>query len=525
MNEALPRYIADLLRPSAYAHPAEGVELVQTHVSYVLLAGDFVYKIKKPLDLGFLDYSTLERRRFMCEEEVRLNGRFCDGVYLGVAPVTLEADGTHRIAGTGAVVEHAVWMRRVPAERTMPRLLETGALTHQHLASLARKLWAFHEGAARGPEITDCGRAAAVRANWDENLEVAREDVGRTITVERFKALEAFGERFLGDHGRLFEARADGGYVRDGHGDLRSDAVVFETDRSVCLMDCIEFNDRLRFADVASDVAFLAMDLEYRGHRGEADDFVSLYLEGTPDATFTAVLPFYRIYRACVRGKVEVLQAKEPEVPADQREAARERAQRYFELAERLAGSIPQRRLVAVMGLSGVGKSYVARALAGRMSAVLLSTDVIRRTRPAAGGPAPAAYGEGAYTSEARERVYREMMAQAALHLAEGRSVVLDATFLRREQRAWALDAGRNAGAPTFVVHVMAAGDVVKERLAARETDGGVSDARWATYVEQQRELEPPSEINPGELVEVDASAAVVDAVDVVMRIVGQRAV
>jgi hypothetical protein len=518
MNEALPGFIADLRRPSAYAHPVDHVELVQTHVSYVLLAGEFAYKVKKPLDLGFLDYSTLERRRLMCEEEVRLNRRFCDGVYLGVAPVTREADGSHRIGGAGVVVEQAVHMRRVPDSRMMPRLLEAGAVTQEHLSSLARKLADFHARAVRRGDIADCGRVEAVRSNWEENLEAAREDLGRTITPERLNGLVAFGQRFLDDHGPLFEERADGGRVRDGHGDLRSDAVMFEADGSVCIMDCIEFNDRLRFADVASDVAFLAMDLEYRGHPGKADDFVSLYLERAPDPTFTAALVFYRIYRACVRGKVEGLQAKEREVPAEQRESARTRAWRYFELAEELARSIPAQTAVIMMGLSGTGKSYVARVLAGRMGAVLLSTDAIRREATRPEQPVPGRYGVAGYSDAARDAVYGEMIARALAQLRSGRSVVLDATFLTQEQRAWAMDAARDSGVPALVVQVTAPEDVVRARLLARAGDGGVSDARWDTYLVQRRTVEPPVEIEPGSVMAVDASGVAGPVADAVMR-------
>jgi len=525
MAGALSQLVADLQRPAAYDHPVDAVEVVQTHISYVLLAGDFAYKIKKPLDLGFLDYSTLERRRYMCKEEMQLNRRLCDGVYLGVVPITCAIDGRHRFGGAGEPVEYAVQMRRVRAERTMPHLLAAGTLKREHLESLAGEIASFHRVADGGERVAMFGRVAAVRANWDENFEQTAPYVGRTLTRAQFDHVRAYVDRFLDEHADLIEERADEGRVRDGHGDLRTDSVVFGPDGSVCVMDCIEFSERLRCGDVASDIAFLAMDIEFRGFMREADEFVSLYIgESDKDETLPAMMNFYRVYRAYVRGKVDGMQLEEPEISAAQRSEAAVRAVRYFELAEKYAFAPLPQVLLMTVGLSGTGKSFIARALAGRASAVLLSTDLIRRQPAHAGGLGPAAYDDAAYTAQRRDMVYAAMIERATRHLSLKRNVVLDATFLARRHRELARGAAASVGVPLLVVEMTAGEPVVRERLTARANDDSASDARWDTYVRQREDFEPLDDVAPASLVRLDTTRPLDQLVDDVLDAVGKLA-
>lgn len=525
MTGGLPQFVTDLLSTDAYDHAADDVGLIQTHISYVLLAGEFAYKIKKPLDLGFLDYSMLERRRRMCEEEVRLNRRLCDGIYLGVVAITRAEDGTHRIEGTGEVIEYAVCMRLVPHEATMLLLLESRELKREHLASLASKIALFHERADDGERIASFGRVGAVRFNWRENFEQTTALVGRTLTGAQFDHVRAYVDRFLDEQGVLIEERADTGRVRDGHGDLRADSVVFAPEGSVCVMDCIEFNERLRCGDIASDVAFLAMDLEFRGYRREADEFVSLYIEESDnDETLPAMMNFYRVYRAYVRGKVDSMQIEEPEISAAQRSEAAVRAVRYFELAEKYAlASLPQ-VLVMTVGLSGTGKSFIARALAGRADAVLLSADLIRRERANARGLGPAAYDDAAYTPQRRDVVYAAMIERATRHLSLKRNVVMDATFLTRRHRELARGAATSVGVPLLVVEMTAGEPVVRERLTARTNSGSASDARWNTYVHQREDFEPLDDVAPASLVRLDTTRPLDQLVDDVLDVVRKLA-
>jgi len=490
---SLPPVIEALLDLRAYPHAVRRVTLVQTHISYVLLAGRYAYKVKKAVDLGFLDYSTLERRQRLCEDEVRLNRRLCAGVYLAVVPV-VRAGRSYRIDGDGAPVEYAVAMRRVPARRMMPSLLERGLVMDAHIRSLARVVAEFHRTARTGARIAAFGRPAAVRRTWRENLAQVRPFIGDTVAPDVFAVIEAYVDAFLRGHAALIEARAEGGHVRDVHGDLRADGVVFDRERASCIMDCIEFSERLRCGDVASDVAFMAMDLERRGYRALAESFVALYLEQRPDETLPAVLNFYRCYRAFVRGKVHSIEATAPEVPAKQRASARAAAVRCFTLALSYASPRP-RALVAMCGLSGTGKSYVAAALASRLGAVLISSDVVRKGLLGVDVRAPvtAAYGAGVYGPAERARVYEAMRERAARYIAEGYSVVLDATHERRADRDAARELARSNGVPALLVRTSAGEAQVRRRLATRDEARAVSGARWDTYLEQRARFEPPA--------------------------------
>ena len=518
-REGLPRVIAALLDPAAYPHPARRVTLIQTHISYVLLAGRHAYKIKKAVDLGFLDYGTLARRRQLCEDEVRLNRRLCPRVYLGVVPIVRTPEG-YRVGGEGTAVEYAVAMRRVPERRMMPSLLAQGEVTPAHIRSLARVIAEFHGSAPTDGRIARLGRPPGVRAIWQENFAQVRPHIGATVGAETFAAIERYAAAFLRERAALIDRRAGAGRVRDIHGDLRADAVVFDGARASCVMDCIEFSERLRCGDVASEVAFMAMDLERRGHRALADAWVALYLEHAPDETLTAVLNFYRSYRAFVRGKVHSIESAEREVPPRQREAAREQAEHCFALS--LSYAVPARpRLVVMCGLSGTGKSYVASALAGRIGAAVVSSDLVRKEMLGVDAmtPVTAAYGRGVYTREQRARVYEAMRERAGRYLAEGLPVVLDATHERRADRDAARALALEHGVPAALVEVTAAEKDIRARLRAREAGDGVSGARWATYLEQRARFEPPA---PAETaIEVRPAAALDRAIDAVVTALG----
>lgn len=516
----MPDVIEALRHAGAYPHAAPDIELIQTHISYVLLAGEHAYKIKKPLSLGFLDYSTLERRRAMCEEEVRLNRRLCPDAYLGVVPI-VRAGGTYAIGGTGDAVEYAVHMRRMPRDRMMPALLAAGLVTNDDVRRIARRIAEFHASSATDERIAAFGRPDAVRRNWDENFDQAAPFEGRTIEATVLGDVRAYVDATLRDHVTLIEERARDGRVRDCHGDLRSDSVVLHEDGGICVMDCIEFNDRIRYGDVAGDVAFMAMDLEYRGRRDLADEFLGAYMGAALDETIGPLLPFYACYRAFVRAKVESIESAEPEVPSGEREAAAKRAQAYFTLAQRYATARREPRLVMMMGLSGTGKSHLARAIAARTGAALVVSDVVRKEM--LGAPATArlsaAYGEGSYDATARERVYDAMLARASAHLAAGRRAVLDATYIRRADRERVAALARERAVPLTAVLVEASGDAVRRHLAGRAADSSeASDARLDVYEAQRDRYEPPEEIAADQLVRVDGAESLATNVPLVLR-------
>jgi len=500
---ALPPFVRALLDPAAYPHPADSVQLIQTHVSYVFMAGQHVYKVKKPVDFGFLNFSTLARRRYYCRQEVVLNSRLCSNTYLGVSRVR-ERDGRVTIDGPGRVIEYAVHMRRLPAERMMDRLLESGGLTDAMLRELALRLARFHAGSQTDRRIAGYGDWA-IRYAWSENLRQWADYVGDTISAEQDRVIRAYGEAFFAREAELLRRRAAELRIRDCHGDLRSDAVCF-TDGGVCIYDCIDFNRRLRYTDVAGDVGFLAMDMDYRGHGELAGAFVDAYVEASGDRKLPGVTDFYKCYRACVRGKVEGFRSRAVEVPAGERRQAVRAARRYFELACRYAETLPPALLIITCGMTATGKSSLARRVGELAGIDVVSSDVVRK---GLAGLAPSEhrfepFRAGIYSPDFTGRTYEALLAEGRDRLRRGRSVILDASFLRREHRRAAARLAAEEGAQFACLLFQAGDDAVRARLARRLREGGdPSDARWEIYAAQKRRFQRPSEVPADRLVTV----------------------
>jgi len=492
----LPPLIRALLRPQAYSQPAERVELIQTHVSFVLLAGDYAYKIKKPVNFGFLNFSTLARRRYYCRQEVVLNSRLCSDTYLGVVPIR-EAGGRFAINGSGRIVEYAVWMRRLPAERMMDRLLANGEVTEGMLEALACRLEEFHAAAGTSRRIAEYGDWA-IRYAWGENIRQWAPYVGQTVSPEQDAVLRAYGEAFFARRRAVLKRRVKSLRIRECHSDLRSDAVCFVD--GICIFDCVEFNRRIRLVDVARDVGFLAMDLDFRGHSLLADRFAEQYLKASGDDDVREIIDFYKCYNACVRGKVDGFRLSQPEIPAGEKRRAQRAAGRYFDLACQYAASLRPALLVITCGLPASGQSRFARKLSARTGLTVISSDIVRK-RLAGIAPGEHRYeefGAGLYASDSTERTYEAMIDEARAELLEGRSVILDAAFLRRRQRRAAMRAAKEAGAQFACLEISSDGGLARKRLERRQRHGrSPSDARWEIYAQQKRRFQKPSEI-PG---------------------------
>ena len=516
--QTLPPLIEGLLSPDAYPHKVDSVELRQTHISYVFLTSDTVYKIKKPLNLGFLDYSTLELRKRFCEEELRLNRRLCPGTYLDVLPVVISG-GKTRLGGEGEVVDYAVKMRRLPEEGMMPRLLSQDAVTPAMLATLARRIADFHAASERSAEIDRYGGLETALVNWRENFEQTAPYIGRTVHQRQFDEIRAFVETVAESDADVFALRVREGRARDCHGDMRTDAVCFE-DGGVCIYDCIEFNERFRYSDVAADIAFLAMDLDYRDYRDLSDELMGLYLGATLDSTLPLVLAFYKCYRAYVRGKVDGFQLDQPEVDAAQQEAAAEAARRYFELAHEYASQQTSHVLIITVGVTGSGKSYLANALAARLGAVILSSDVVRK-RLLGIGPLERhvdPIDAGIYTPEVTERTYQALAEEARPWLQRGKPVILDATYLQQAQRQAALRLAMETDARFLALECDAGEALVWERLSERRGDERVvSDGRWEVYRAQQERREPVDELPVGTHMIVETGSSLRDQIGAVL--------
>jgi aminoglycoside phosphotransferase family enzyme len=318
-----------LMKPEAYDEDSGSVELVQTHISFVFLTVNFVYKVKKAVNLGFLDFTTLEKRRLFCEKELELNRRLCGDMYLEVVPIN-KSDAI-KIKGAGETVEYAVKMKRMPQEKMLSKLLERNKVDNELIDRIAKVIAEFHSKAETNRRISEFGSLVVIETNWKENFEQTEEYIGKTISTEEFKLIHAKVEDFMKRNMSFFEKRIAESRIRDCHGDIHS-GNIFVTDR-IYIFDAIEFNERFRYSDVAADVAFLAMDLDFKERTDLSDFFVERYVKYCGDQELTKLLPFYKCYRAYVRGKVVSFKLQDPNVRSGEKSTALKEAKAYFKLA------------------------------------------------------------------------------------------------------------------------------------------------------------------------------------------------
>jgi len=318
-----------LMKPEAYDEESGKIELVQTHISFVFLTRNFAYKVKKVVNLGFLDFTTLEKRRFFCEKELELNKRLCEGMYIEVVPIN--RSNIIKIKGEGRPIEYAVKMKRMPQEKMMNKLLEENKVDNKLIDEIAKIIAEFHSKADTNRRISKFGSLTIIETNWKENFDQTREFVGKTIPTEDFKLVSERIEHFMKRNVPLFEKRMAKGRVRDCHGDIHS-GNIFVTDR-IYIFDAIEFNERFRYSDVASDVAFLAMDLDFKQRTDLSKFFIERYIRYSGDQELMKLFSFYKCYRAYVRGKVASFKLKDPSVTNKEKKTAMKEAKAYFKLA------------------------------------------------------------------------------------------------------------------------------------------------------------------------------------------------
>jgi aminoglycoside phosphotransferase family enzyme len=326
-----PSIIEDLKNPVLLPDRTEHVDVVQTHISIVFVADHFVYKVKKPVNFGFLDFSSLEKRRHYCRREVELNRRLAKDIYLGVLPITFDGEKHTMTGGAGAPVEYAVKMRRIPAEKLMKSMFQRGELTGDHLKNITEIIANFHSNALKTIKIDKFGEPEAFRVNTDENFAQVEKYIGVTISPKYFDAIKKWTASFYKTNGREFEERIKAGRIRDCHGDLHMEHVCLA--ESISIIDCIEFNDRFRYSDTVADIAFLLMDLEYHGGGGFAKIIWKHYKEYANEGNVDSLLAFYKTYRAFVRGKVNSFQLDDASITSRKKEQALQSAAKYFQLA------------------------------------------------------------------------------------------------------------------------------------------------------------------------------------------------
>jgi aminoglycoside phosphotransferase family enzyme/predicted kinase len=506
--------VDDLLRPAAYPPPRpEQVRLATTHASWVFLTDEEVWKVKRPVDYGFLDYSDAGKRRRACEDEVRLGARLAPDVYRGVVPV-LRGPAGASFVGPGEAVDAAVRMRRLPDDESALALVRAGQLLPAHLRALADRLAAFYAGAERTDGL---GAPAVLRGHVEENHRQTAPHAGRYVGRDLVEHLYRWQLEALAAGDELLRRRAREGRVRDGHGDLRLEHVYFlsRLDGAPVVIDPIEFNPAFRCQDAALDVAFLAMELEAEARPDLAAYLLAAFARAANDYGFYPLADLYLSHRAWVRAKVACFVADDPGTPADKARRKIAEAARLFSLAESFARPRPRAGVLFVVGgMIGAGKSTVAEALGLALRAPVVSSDLTRKGL--AGLPATAPGGARLYADRATVRTYREMLHRAESVLASGRDAVLDGTFRQARFRLDARALARRHGCRFLFLAVDADDETLRARLRARAGTASASDAREDLLPWARRHYQPPTELGPGELLPVDGrapAAAIVDAV------------
>ena len=485
--EEKPGLVAGLLDPGAYDHPVRDVRLLETHISWVLLTGDYAYKIKKPVDFGFLDFSTLARRLHCCREEIRLNRRFAAQIYLGLAEIRGSARQP-RIGGEGPVIEYAVKMREFAQDSLLSAYATDGRLDGAIVDRLGDAVAEFHAGLAPAAADSEFGDVEQVLHWCNENIEHIAAALPADALPPAFAELEAW-YRDDADWRRAIAARQREGHVRECHGDLHLRNIVMLDDQPV-FFDCIEFNPELRWIDTISETAFLAMDLEAKGYPGLAWRFIGRYLENSGDYPALGLLRYYIAYRALVRAKVDALRAAQAPADDDEHRRYLSLALAHIELAARWAGQLCP-GLVLMHGLSGAGKSTVAAQLVQDLGAVRLRTDIERKRLHgfAADADTGASVGGGIYGDAATAATYRRVAELAAAGIDAGYTMIADATFLRADHRCLLIDVAAQRECPAVIVDCRAPVDELRRRIAARA--GDPSEATLAVLERQLRERDP----------------------------------
>ena len=489
MTSELPSYVQALLQPAAYPETPSHIDLMQTQMSFIFLTGDYTYKTKKPVNLGYLDYITLEKRQHFCMQELELNRRLCPGGYLDVVPIT-ESGGSFKIGGKGKVIEYAVKMKQLPQDRMMDVLLPKEQVTAEMLDKVAVKMAEFHARAATNDIISSFGSPDSIKVNTDENFSQACKYIGPILSQRSYNTAMNFTNKFMADNAALLRQRVASGKIKDCHGDLHAAHICFADD--IYIYDCIEFNDRFRYCDVANEIAFLAMDMDRYGRADLSDSFVRSYIKASGDGGIAPLLDFYKCYRAYVRGKVACFKYDDPLLK--DKTAIMNEAKLYFNLAYKYANKKPL--VMIVTGLIGTGKTTIAEAVGRGLGYDVLSSDIIRKQL----AEVPLTerhydnFDSGIYSPEFTQKTYNELFSRAKDLVIKGQSVVLDASFKKKADRLAAFKLAKECGADFLAIECVADESTIKERLEKRQREGAVSDGRWEIFANIKKEFDAVNE-------------------------------
>lgn len=498
--------IQSLKNPACYGPEVREVVLLETHISYVFLAGEYAYKIKKPLDLGFLDFSSLEKRRFYCQEELRLNRRLAPDLYLDVIAISGSPENL-AFDGDSPVIEYAVKMRQFPQEALLDRLEADGRLMPAHIDQIAASIATFHGSIPSAPEDSPFGSSHNIQLPALENFEQIRPLLTDQKDIDRLSALQAWTIQETWLLEKDFAARKRGGFIRECHGDMHLGNMAL-VDNTVTIFDCIEFNDNLRWIDVISEVAFLVMDLLRRNQHGLAYRFLNDYLENTGDYEGISVLRYYLVYRALVRAKVACIRASQPGLDDKQRSQIVDQYREYIQLAEGFSAP-PKQGIVINHGFSGSGKTTLTQALLEQLGAIRVRSDIERKrlfnmTPQAKSG---SGIDSGIYSKQAGSRTYARLAGIAESIVQAGYPVIVDATFLKLEDRMTFHALAEELQTPFIILDFQATESILRARVLQREMRG--TDASEAGVAVLEHQLATQQIFSPDEMrdvIEVDAT-------------------
>jgi uncharacterized protein len=501
-----PRLLEAMSDSNFYPHKPDKVELVQTHISYVFIAGDLVYKIKKPVNFGFLDFASIEKRKYYCEEELRLNKRLAPSIYLDVLPISEDRSGRLLWGPGEKIVEYAVCMKKLPLDKMLKTLLAAGKAGEKTIDDVARKIADFHLSAETGGRIDEMGKIATIRHNHEENFIQTEKYVNVTIPEYQYDFIKEYIAGFLTANDALFKKRVENHKIRDCHGDLHLEHICIAEE--IIIFDCIEFNERFRFGDVAAEAAFLTMDLDFNGYPACAQSFIKFYLRYTGDSDLPALLNFYRCYYAYVRGKVTSFKYDQKEIPPQERTSIVKTAASYFDLAFTYAASLEKPVLIITVGLMGSGKSYQARNLAARLGARIIRTDLIRKKMLNIDPSEPhhVEFGKGIYSHDITRLTYDKAYEMATAAIKTGKPVIIDASFKKRDERLRAMQLAQALGVPFYVIECTCRDEIIKMRLDKRVQERNVSDGRWEIFQEQKKDFDAVNEIPARHYFKIDTA-------------------
>jgi len=503
-----PLLIEAMKMVNFYPHNPAEIELIETHISYVFIAGYIVYKVKKPVSFDFLDFTSLEKRKFYCEEELRLNKRLAPNTYLDVVSISRDSKGNITLGKGVEVIDYAVRMKKLPANRMLKTLLFQGLADEIIMDNLAEKIAAFHKQAQTGGHIDEMGDIENIRHNHKENFAETLDYINITIPEYQYKFIKDYVEKFLAEKKPLFEKRVADHKIRDCHGDLHLEHIYVADE--IIIFDCIEFNERFRCGDVAEDVAFLTMDLDFNGYPRHADAFIESYIRHSGDTDLPALLNFYRCYYAYVRGKVTSFRLSQEELQENEREQITKNAARYFDLAYTYAARMDKPILILTAGLMGSGKSYQARELAARLGAEIIRTDLLRKElfniKPTERRYED--FGQGIYSDDTSRIIYDKAYDLAAQKIKQGKAVIIDASFKKRVERQKAMEMANGLSVRFYILECTCSDEITRNRLEKRiQENDNASDGRWELFQAQKNDFDAINEVSADCKFLIDTSA------------------